>query len=135
MPSEFDILAAEFCSPMLVEQFGERDAQGDLAKFTYQPPSAAPFELVGWIWSTINGQEAINGRGEVSTIETCKIIGPASQLAANGISHCQLKATVKIGEEVFHIDPLQTVFGGPMATIGLRRQPLVNQNEMRNAGI
>lgn len=136
MPSVFDSMMSE-ASGLFVETLGERDAQGDFAKFFYQPPSGDPIELVGWILTTITGQESINTRGELSVTETCKISGPVGLLAVRGIQHCQAKATVKIGEEVFHIDPLQTSFkpGSPLATIGLKRQPLVNQNEMRNAGI
>lgn len=49
MPSEFDILANEFCSDAMSEHFGERDELGDFQKVIYKTPQGDEFELKGVI--------------------------------------------------------------------------------------
>lgn len=136
MSSEFDINVKEFVSPFMVEHFGERDAQMDFAKIKYKPPQAAEFDLVGWIVSSINGQEEFNeSSGEVKGIESLKIIGPAADLEAKGVKGYQRTAILTVDGVEYGTDPLATIFGGAMTTLGLKRQPLLAQNEMRHAGV
>lgn len=136
MGSEADTFVADFCLPFLGEQFGDRDANGDFSKIRYKPPQGDAFDLVGWIVSSINGQEEMNlVRGGTNTVETMKITGPASDMDAKGIKGYQRQAKVDVAGLEYNTDALTTVFGGPMVTLGLKRQPLTAQNEGRHAGL
>ena len=136
MPSEFDILAAEFCSDVMSEQFGARDRNGDFVAIKYKPPQDDEFDLIGWSISSINGQEQIdNNLIQTTLVETLKLVGPSYQLVAKDVNSYQRQAIVTVNGTAYQIDPLTTVLGGAMATLGLKRQPLTAQNEMRHAGV
>lgn len=136
MFSEFDTLAADFCSDVLSEQFGARDEHGAFTKITYRPPQGEVFDLVGWIVSTADGQEVMDATTmQVDLAETLKITGPAADLSARQVTGYQRRATIQINGVEYNTDPLQTKFGGAMVTIGLIRKPLAAKNEMRHAGV
>ena len=48
MASEHDTFASEFAAPFLVEQFGQRDSEGDFAVVeVFEPGNTEPIELLG----------------------------------------------------------------------------------------
>ena len=137
MPSNNDTFTAEFVSPFLAEQFGERNSEGVFVENSYMPPSGGdPIKLVGWNIGDITTRPEITAEiGQVETVELLTISGPRYQLENHKIRAVQLKAIVTVDGEKWQIDPETSKWGKVFVTLGLRRESLHNFHEGRHAQV
>jgi hypothetical protein len=144
MFSDFDELFATFAAPALVEQFADRDSNGDLAKALYHSPkypaAAAPKELVGPIWSEVRFEDVpdIEGGGYMRReTRTCQIL--RSELEAAHVAGFERGAWLDDpggeAETAWMLEETTTVWGEVFVTFGLVRIPLVTKNELRSAAV
>lgn len=131
-----DALMSHAAVDHFTEVFGARDELGDMLELLYLKPNGEEITLTGWSISQEDSQESINAStSAIETLQTIRLVGPASQLTDKGVNGTQVMARVRIGDVLWHIDPLTTKFGGPIATIGLKRMPLNSLGDRRNAGV
>jgi hypothetical protein len=129
MPSEFDILAAEFCSPAMVEQFGGRDAQGDFEKVIATPPGRQPIEIVGVILGSEETAQIELEGGNVEKRNTRYLTFPKQK----ELTVIEMKTKFEIGGRMWAVQLNGNRDDGNWLTYQLERKPLAQLDAKRDA--
>jgi hypothetical protein len=136
MASDFEDLFATFAIPSLVEQFGERDGNGDFLPLKYWPPlnpSGEPFlwrGIAGPVRSTIEYTPDGEVRRETKTWQIERTLTDA-----NGVSHAQRNARVEDADGKWNVNADECIWGPSFVTLALVRAPRTAGNELRSASV
>jgi hypothetical protein len=136
MASDFEELFATFAVPSLVEQFGERDGNGDFRPLKYWPPlnpSGEPFLWRG-IAGPVRADVEFTVDGEVRR-ETKLWNIERTILDDAGITHPQRNARIEDADGTWQVDVNACIWGPSFVTLALVRAPRTAGNELRRAGV
>lgn len=134
MPSEFDQLVRDELAPQWLEQFGERDANGDFYSLRYHDPRK-PAEAEPYLWRGVSSEtrstpfpDPTDGMAlrETKTWEIERAL-----CDRDGVEECQPNAFVEDFDGEWQINESETVWGPVFVTLGLMREPRVSGNECR----
>lgn len=135
--SDFDRMASAFASPLLMQQFGERDANGAFGGVRYRlpghPEGVEPHLLPG-IPSPVRAVVQMTFDGEVrQETKTWQI--ERSRLDAIGVKHPQRNAGIEDADGRWEVNADECVWGDVFVTLALIRKPRTSGNELRSAAV
>lgn len=125
------------CTQLLMEQFAERDANGDFKQLRYFDPTRPagsepyqwPYIISEATFQPVPDQAAL----EMSLKESLQLNVPTSELVAVGIERLQVDAVIEVNGTEWNIDEATSEWSPELVTFGLLREPLITKNECRAA--
>ncbi len=137
MPSTFDQQFAEVAAPLLVNEFGDRDDDGDLRPVVILLTASPDGEAIEW--PCIVGpltQELMEIEGNLVAKEACELHGATADLETglNTLPETAQVTVTKYGETPFHVYPSLCKFGGAMTKLTVIRKPVNQLNPLARRG-
>lgn len=127
----------ERCTPLLMQQFGERDEFGDAKTLLYfdpTQPAGSPPHTLAYIMSEITLQPVADGESmELSVKEAMQADVPTADMVSVGIERIQPNAIVSVDGQEWSVDEATSEWSPEFVTLGLVREPLLRKNECRAA--
>jgi hypothetical protein len=135
MSIDFAILSRD-AAVLILDQFGERGAEGEYLRLHYRDPSIGAAEPFKWPY-LLGAQrfepiyDEVTGETSVKELRTADV--PTASVLADHVDGFNIHATFLVRGEEWQLDEAESLWGDDFVTFGLIREPLLTKNELRRA--